>query len=274
MPEAPDLEVIREFLNGRIAGQRVVRAQVLRPVVVRSLAAEDFAADVVGRTFGAVIRTGKFLTFPLEPDRFLVIHPMLTGRLQYCPPATPVSRRTFFLLATSEMELRYLDERQMGMVYYVRPEQMEQVPRLEEEAPDALDGSLTYDEFVGRLKAFHGEIKGVLTRGQFLGGIGNAYADEILFAAGVSPFRRRRELTNDDLRRLYEAVPQVLTDAIAVLRERMPPDIHVVVRDFLKVHRKGGQPCPRCGHRISELTANRRITSYCRRCQPGMLLRN
>jgi len=65
-----------------------------------------------------------------------------------------------------------------------------------------------------------------------------------------------------------------MDEAINILRERMVPDIHVKVRDFLKVHRKGGGPCPRCGHTISEITANRRITSYCRNCQPGMLIKN
>ena len=274
MPEAAALEVVREFLNAHVAGQGVTRAQVLRPVVLRSLASEEFATDVVGRVFGEVQRRGKMLLLPLEPERMLVVQPMLTGVLQYCAPDVPVAKRTFFILGMDEMELRYLDERQMGIVYYVRPDQMGQVPRLEGQAPDALDGGLSYEEFVRRLGSFRGEIKGILTRGEFIGGIGNAYADEVLFAAGLSPFRRRKELTDDDLRGLYQAVPEVLNEAIGILRERMPPKIHVKIRDFLKVHRRGGQPCPRCGHTISEITAKQRITSYCRRCQPGMLLRN
>lgn len=274
MPEAPDLQVVKEFLNAHLPGRSVDRAQVLRPMMVRSLAAEDFAADVVGRRFGAVERRGKILTIPLEPDRRLAINPMLTGRLQYCAAGTKTTKRTFFLLGLGEMDLRYLDERQMGIVYYVRPDQLGQVPRLEEQGPDALDEPMTFEEFVRRLKPFRGEIKGILTRGEFVGGIGNAYADEILFAAGISPFKRRREMKEDDLRRLHQAIPRVLNDALTVLRERVPPDIHLEVRDFLQVHRRGGQPCPRCGHPISELTANKRITSYCRRCQPGSLLKN
>ena len=235
---------------------------------------EEFATDVVGRRFGAIKRQGKALTIPLEPDRITVIHPMLTGALQYCPPSTRITRRTFFILGTPEMDLRYLDDRQMGMVYYVRPDQLAQVPRMEEEVPDALSDQVSYEEFVERLKPFRGEMKGVLTRGQFLRGIGNAYVDEVLFAAGISPFTRRRDLTEDDLQRLHKATPRVLRDALAILRTRVPPDIHVKVRDFLQVHRKGGQPCPRCGHTISEITANQRITSYCRRCQPGSLFKN
>ena len=274
MPEAPDLQVIKEFLNARLPGQVVQRAQVLRPTVVRSLAAEELAVDVVGRRFGPVERHAKALVLPLEPCRRLIIHPMLAGRLQYCPPETKTTKRTFLVLGMNGMDLRYLDERQMGMVYYVHPEQLDQVPRQEGQAPDVLDQPLDFEEFAARLRAFRGEVKGILTRGDFVGGIGNAYADEVLFAAGLSPFKRRKELTQDDLRHLHLAIPQVLGEALEVLRKRVPPDIHVEVRDFLKVHRRGGHPCPCCGHPISEITANQRVTSYCRRCQPGSLFRN
>ena len=131
--------------------------------------------------------------------------------------------------------------------------------------------SLDFDEFKNRLKRFHGEIKGVLTRGQVISGIGNAYADEILFAAGVYPFRRRKDLTEDDLHRILACSRQVVMEAIDEVRDRMGDRIDHKVRDFLKVHNRGGQPCPTCGNKITELRANQRITSYCRRCQPGML---
>ena len=274
MPEIPDLEVIKVFLNERIVGKEVIRASEVRPAMVRSLAAGDFSSDVTGRHFGAVSRQGKMLTLSLEPDRLLVIHMMLTGALQYCTPDAAILKRTFFIMGMSDMDLRYLDERQMGMVYYVRPDQLSQVPRLEEQGPDAYDGGLPLDEFTARLKPFNGEIKGILTRGKFVSGIGNAYVDEVLFAAKISPFKRRKELSPEDIERLHVAIPEIMDEAINILRERMVPDIHVKVRDFLKVHRKGGEPCPRCGHTISEITANRRITSYCRNCQPGMLIKN
>ncbi|MBM3941080.1 MAG: Fpg/Nei family DNA glycosylase [SAR202 cluster bacterium] len=274
MPEIPDLEVIRRFLNERLLGKEITRAAELRPAMVRSLAGEDFAADVIGRRFGTLTRRGKMLTLPLEPGRLLVVHPMLTGAFQYCDPTAKVAKRAFFYLGGEGFDLRYIDEKQMGLVYYVRPEQLSLVPRYDDQGPDALDAGLTYEQLVARLKPYQGEIKGILTRGEFIAGIGNAYVDEILWEARVSPFKRRKALTEDDLRSIHAAIPKVLNEAIDVLRERMVPDIHVKVRDFLKVHRKGGEPCPRCGHPISELTPNQRITSYCRHCQPGSLLKN
>ena len=273
MPEAPDLEVIKEFLAERATGAEVTSAVVIKPSVLRSLAG-SLAPDIEGRVLEEVHRRGKFLLLRLSGDRLVVVNPMLTGAIQYCAPKVRVSKRTCITLSLSNgMELRYLDDRQMGSVYYVREEQLAQVPRLNEQGPDVLDG-FSFQEFVVRLGGFHGEIKGILTRGRVIAGIGNAYSDEVLFAAEIYPFRRRKALSAEELRRLYEKSREVVAEAILVLRERMGENIHVKVRDFLRVHNKGGSPCPRCGHNISQVTANRRITSYCRRCQPGMLIRS
>ena len=273
MPEAPDLEIIKDFLNQRLAGQRVAEARVLRPTVLRSLAG-DLKEDIAGRCFIQVVRRGKFLLLELPQDRWLVINPMLTGVLQYCQSGLRILKKTCLVLdLPGGMQLRYLDDRQMGKVYYVSGEQVSQIPRLEDQGPDVLD-SITFQEFQNRLKKFHGEIKGVLTRGAFISGIGNAYSDEILFAAGLSPFRKSKSLSKPELQELYEQCPRVVTSAIEVLRVRVGEDIHVKVRDFLQVHNKGGQECPKCGGAITQLTANQRITSYCRKCQPGMLIKN
>ena len=139
---------------------------------------------------------------------------------------------------------------------------------------NVLDEYPSLEDFSSGLRRFQGEIKGILTRGRFLAGIGNAYADEALFEAGVFPFKKRKILSEDDLSRLHDSIPRVLHSAINVLRERMNEDIHVKVRDFLQVHGKGGSPCPRCGGNITTIGANQRLTNYCRQCQPGMLLRN
>ena len=274
LPEIPDLEVIREFLNDRIVGQEIVRAEAPKAWIVRSLAAEDFVEDVVGRRFAPIIRKGKDLLFPLDPDRVLVANLMLTGRWQYTEPAEKRSKRLFFLLGMEEMDLRYLDDKAMGRINYIRPDQISGIKRFEEQGPDALDASVTFEDFAERLKPYTGEIKGVIARGKVVAGIGNAYVDEVLWEAGVSPFRKRRSLSEEELRSLFDAIPKVLNEATAVVRERMPPKIHVKVRDFLKVHRKGGEPCPRCGATISEIGPNQKITSWCRVCQPGGLVKN
>ena len=275
MPEAPDLEVIKDFLGQRIVGDTVEKAQVLKAIVLRSLVKGDFAEDAQGRTFQEVSRRGKFLAFGMSGDRMLVVNPMLTGAVQYCPASERKMVSTHLALSLSNgFDLRYFDPRRMGMVYYLETAQVDQVPRFTDRGPDVLDEKLSFRDFCASLKRFHGEIKGILNRGSFVAGIGNAYSDEILFAAGVFPFKRRRALSEEDLRKLYEATYSVPQEAVALLRERVGDDIHKKVRNFLRVHGKGGQPCPQCGGAITRITANQRVTDYCRRCQPGMLIRN
>jgi formamidopyrimidine-DNA glycosylase len=156
----------------------------------------------------------------------------------------------------------------MGKVYLVPEEGLGQVPQFAEMGPDALDGDLTEEVFEQRLRRHNGMIKSILTNHRFVAGIGNAYADEILWAAGLHPYRKRPTLSEDDVHRLYEAMRSVLDWAIAIVGERMKDGlVYEEVRDHLRVHRQGGQPCPVCGARISEITAGQRITSFCRNCQ-------
>ncbi len=273
MPEAPELEVVKCFLTERAVGASVESARVLRPSVLRSLVG-SFETDILGRAIEDVRRKGKFLTLLLSDDRLFVVNPMLTGGFQWSDPSDRVFKRTCFTLALSNgRELRYIDERQMGRVYYVSPDRMDQIPQYAEMGPDALDEPLSLEDFKGRLRPFRGEIKGIITRGRVISGIGNAYVDEILWKAEVYPFSKKRDLRDDDLQRILDASAKVMRDAVDQVREAMAGDIHRKRRDFLKVHNRGGEPCPRCGTTISQLTANQRITSYCRTCQPGLLLR-
>lgn len=280
MPEAPDLEVIKDYLNVYLKDTPVTSCKVLRPTVVRSLATAEVLDDLPGRTLLDAQRRGKFLTLRFSGGRSLVINPMLTGALQHCQSSVRVQKKTCLILNVGgDMDLRYLDDRQMGKIYYIdngencSEAQDDLIPQYTSLGPDVLSG-ITFDEFQSRLKKFNGEIKGVLTRGIFISGIGNAYSDEILFAAGISPFKKCRALTPNELRTLHTQCNQVLVEATEILKTRIGMDIHKKVRDFLQVHNKGGEPCPKCGGNITQLHANQRITSYCRNCQPGLLIRN
>ena len=273
MPEAPDLEIIKDYLNDAVTGRKVDAARVLKPTVVRSLHA-DFAEDVQGRRLESVERRGKFLLASFSGGASLVVNPMLTGAFQHCQSSDKLFKRGCFVITLSDgWDLRYLDQRQMGRVYYVDEQAMAHVPNLADQGPDVLD-DVTLEEFEELLRPFHGEMKGILTRGRVLSGIGNAYSDEILFEAGIYPFRKKRDLSEDERRRLLEAAPAVVRWAMEELRPRVGSNIHRKIRDFLRVHNKGGEPCPRCGTAITQIGSNQRITSYCRRCQPGLLLRN
>jgi len=128
-------------------------------------------------------------------------------------------------------------------------------------------------KLAGRLQYARPTERRLPKHGRAVDGIGNAYADEICFAARVHPYRKRTSLTDAEIVRLYEAMQSVLRQAIATLRERVGTDIHREVRDFLAVHGQGGEPCPACGDTIAEIRARGRVTNFCRACQPGGLVR-
>lgn len=271
MPEIPDLEGYRVYLNRRLPGENVSEARVTIPIVVRT-PKEEFAKALTGDTLGETQRIGKYLLFPFASGRVLVVHAMLTGRFQYCEPKQKLRAKTAFVLTLgSGMEVRYFDQRLMGKAYLSETVEglPSVVPRWSEMGPDAMSDELTEDVFVQRLRKYRGQIKNVLTKEQFIAGIGNAYSDEVLWEAGIHPYRPRTQLSEEEQRGLYRAMRAVMEWATPIVVERMEreglPEAHY--RDHLRVHRKGGEACPRCGSRVSEITAGQRITSFCRNCQ-------
>jgi len=178
--------------------------------------------------------------------------------------------RTHVVLTLSGgRQLRYVDQKRMGQLYLTRAPS--EVPDFAAMGPDALD--ISPEDFRSRIRKLRGEIKGVLTRGDFVAGIGNAYADEIMWNAGLYPFRKRTSLKPEEIERLYAAMRETLLDATAKVRAEMGEDIHRKPREFMAVHMQTGQPCPRCGTAVSLIGANQRITNFCRTCQPGSMFR-
>jgi formamidopyrimidine-DNA glycosylase len=269
MPEVPDLEAIRGFLNERIVGESLLKAEVFIPVVLR-IPRDDFIRLVTGDTLAEIQRLGKFLLFPFASGRVMVINPMLTGRFAYVDPATKRRARTcaIFNLSTG-LDLRYGDDRLMGRIYLVLAEEVNTIPQFAEMGPDVLSPELTADVFADRLRRYNGMIKSILVNHRFVAGIGNAYSDEILWEAGIHPYRKRTQITPEEVQKLYAATRSVFDWAIPIVAEKMSESlVYSEWRDHLRVHRRGGNPCPRCGSRISEITAGQRITSFCRTCQP------
>jgi formamidopyrimidine-DNA glycosylase len=276
MPELPELEVVRDALRRRLVGETITQVQIVPPggpIVVRDLSQSGFQDALTGATLAEVSRRGKFLILAFRSggaSLFLAFNPKLTGRLQLAETGEKRLPRTHVVLGFGGgRELRYVDQKQMGQLYLTRD--LQAVPDYAGLGPEPFDISL--EAFRLRLIPFRGEIKGVLTRGEFVAGIGNAYADEILWGARVHPYRKRTQLTADEVDRLYAAMRLTLTAAIDKVRAEMQENIHLKPRDFLAVHMKTGEPCPRCGTPISLVGANQRITNFCRSCQPGGLIK-
>jgi formamidopyrimidine-DNA glycosylase len=278
MPELPELEVVREVLMRHLVGQTITEVIVIPPggpIVVRDLTHQGFEASLTGAVIAGITRRGKFLIFsfqtsPSKSAQYLAINPKLTGRLQLSASADKRMPKTHVVFTFAHgRQLRYIDQKQMGQLYLSLT--LDSIPDFASLGPEPFDLSL--EQFRERLKPYHGEIKGVLTRGEFIAGIGNAYADEILWAARLHPYRKRTQLTREEVERLFHALQSTLSEAVKKVREEMGDNIHLKPRDFLAVHMKTGEPCPRCGSRISLVGANQRITNFCRTCQPGGLIK-
>jgi formamidopyrimidine-DNA glycosylase len=290
VPELPDLTIVAEAFDAALRGRSITAATAPGPLAVRGTPAELVA--LVGQRVTSIRRLGKFLVIELDRDR-MVVNPMLTGRFQLATAGTKLPSKTALILRfgqapmdrvrgaawtrgapwlpprEAEPEIRYRDPTQMGKVY-VLPQRVERlVPGLgpEEMGPEIDDPALTIDVWRERIRRHPGELKNLLRNQAFVAGLGNAYSDEVLHAARLLPFRKRSTLAAEEVDALYLGARATVENAIEVLRARVAPTFETQVRDFLAVHMKGGQACPRCGTRITEVKAGGFVTSYCRGCQ-------
>jgi formamidopyrimidine-DNA glycosylase len=290
VPELPDLDVLADAFHAAVAGREVIAVEAPQPLVVRGTPAEMDALR--GQRLLSVSQRGKFLTFVFERDR-VVINAMLTGRMGLAAPGTRAFSQAAFTFVfgprteagdttpppawtvgadwlpdpPKPIELRYRDTTKMGKVYLMPAGSSRPVAGWEEQGPDADDPELDLETWQARIRRYSGELKNLLRNQAFVAGIGNAYSDEILWASRLAPFRKRPSLAADEVDRMYAATREVLPWAIGELRQRVPPRFEVEQRDFLRVHAKGGEPCPRCGTRLTELSPGGFVVTFCRSCQ-------
>jgi formamidopyrimidine-DNA glycosylase len=292
VPELPDLAILADAFHAGLTGRPVLAVEAPGPLTVRGTPAELEA--FVGQRLERFYRRGKFLWLEFDHDR-IAINAMLTGRLQLAAsPTVKKPQKTIFLMRfgardggapadsaawtsgaawipapDATPELRFRDPTQMGKIYLLPRGVERQVPGAgpDEMGLDADDPELSLEAWRARIRRHPGELKNLLRNQKFVAGIGNAYSDEILHAARLQPFRKRGTLAPEEADELYAAVRTTLANAVTVLRDRVPPTFETEVRDFLAVHNRGGEACPRCGQRITQTEAGGFVTSYCRHCQ-------
>jgi formamidopyrimidine-DNA glycosylase len=292
VPELPDLAILADAFHAGLTGRSVLAAEATGPLTVRGTPGE--LNGYLGQRLVRFYRRGKFLWLEFDRDR-IAMNAMLTGRLQLAPSsAVKKPQKTTFVMrfgprdggppadaaawttaaawippAEASPELRYRDPTQMGKIYLLPHDVERPVPGAgpDEQGPDADDPELSLEVWRTRIRRHPGELKNLLRNQEFIAGVGNAYSDEILHAARLQPFRKRGTLAPEETDELYAATRAVLDNAVRVLRQRVPPTFETEVRDFLVVHNRGGEACPRCGHRITQTEAGGFVTSYCRNCQ-------
>jgi len=269
MPELPDIAVYIEALESRILGQRLAKIRIATPFLLRSIMPPVSAAE--GQTVRALRRVGKRIAIGLENDVWLVLHLMIAGRLHWKKAGIVLSGRqnlAAFDFPHGTLTLTEAGTQRRASLHMVAGES-----GLKSIDPGGVDiFSISLDEFAARLTAENHTIKRTLTDPRVFSGIGNAYSDEILHRARMSPVLLTQKMTREDMSRLLEATRDVLNEWVERLRKDAAGDFPEGVtafREGMAVHGRYGQPCPVCGAKVQRIRYASNETNYCARCQTG-----
>jgi formamidopyrimidine-DNA glycosylase len=264
VPELPDLLYVMGVLGPALVGRSVAAERLTSPVVLRSLVKGDLSL-LVGRPLDALLRRGHFVVFRFG-DLDLAVNPMLAGRFKLAEPGSRLEAAAAFILTFQPgPELRYLDDKQMGKAYLLPAGAWKGVPGMEGGGLDVLSPDFTLERFRERLRGRRDQVRAFVMDKRALDSLGNAYADEVLFAAGIHPKTWCRALSPDDAARLHAAIVSVMREATEEVARRHEP-IEVKVRDFLQIRRK--TICPRCGAKVRKAGVRGMDSYFCPRCQP------
>ncbi|MFO7300768.1 MAG: DNA-formamidopyrimidine glycosylase family protein [Actinomycetes bacterium] len=269
MPELPDITVYIEALEKRVLGQVVQGVRIASPSVLRTY---DPPYDApVGREVTGFRRLGKRIVFCFPDELFMVIHLMIAGRLRWERPGAPVPKKVGLAAVDFDAGTLILTEqgtKKRAGIWMVRGE--EQLHLLDPGGVEPLEAAP--EEFARALRSENRTLKRALTDPHIFSGIGNAYSDEILWEAGMSPVKRTSQLTDEEVARLHEAVVRSLNGWIERLREEVGdgwPTKVTAFREDMAVHGKFKQPCPRCGAPVQRIVYSENEANYCPGCQTG-----
>lgn len=262
MPELPEVETVARSL-APLVGRRIVAAEFRNLRILRGGDPDRMAASLKGRRIAGIRRYGKFILLTLEGGGYLLVHLGMTGRVLLGGAA---GKHTHAILTLDRGVLLYDDSRQFGSLQY-----FEEFPaRIARLGPEPLE--IAFEEFVRALKRRKTSIKALLLNQSFVRGVGNIYADEALFRAGIHPLAKARRLRRDRVRRLYDGMTAVLTEAIAAGGSSISDYVDAEGRRGFfqvshRVYQRTGEPCVSCGTAVCRAVVAQRSSHFCPKCQ-------
>ncbi len=262
MPELPDVEVFRRYLESNALDQEIKDVEVRGAErILKKTSPEGLKSRLVGRKFYFTRRHGKHLFAGLTSDGWVMMHFGMTGFLKYFKneEEAPGHIRVLYKF-TNGYKLAYDCQRKLGQLQLVN--NTDNFVKKKGLGPDAMSVELDFESFKESLKGSRAMIKSALMNQELIAGIGNIYSDEILFKTGIHPKLRAKDLSKEELRKVFSAIPVILDEAIEseVDLERMPSN-------FLITHRKEGGECPKCGGEIEKIKVSGRSSYVCPVCQ-------
>jgi len=269
MPELPDITAYLTALEPRVVGQRLERVRVASPFLLRT--ADPPLEAVEGKVVQELRRIGKRIAFGLEDDLWLVLHLMIAGRLHWKAAGAKLAGRNTlaaFDFAEGSLVLTEAGAKRRASLHVLRGQ--ESLRAVDPGGIDVFAADL--ERFRGALTVENRTLKRALTDPRFLSGIGNAYSDEILHAAQLSPIAQTQKLKPEEWERLFKATRETLTlwmDRLGAEATKKFPEKVTAFRPEMAVHGRYGQPCPRCGDKVLRIRYADNETNYCARCQTG-----
>jgi len=269
VPELPDVELYVSALRPRVVGQTVERVRVASPFFVRSF--DPPIATLAGRRVRSVTRMGKRLVWSFDDDVFVVVHLMIAGRMRWKEKGAPIPAKVglaAFDFADGTLLFTEAGSRKQASLHLVRGDAA--VAAMDPGGADVF--AMPVAEFAAALRRSNHTLKRSLTDPHLFSGIGNAYSDEILHAAQLSPIKLTQAMSDEEIARLFDATRAVLRDWTARLQQeeggRFPEKV-TAFRPGMAVHGRYGQPCPRCGAPVQRIVYARNESNYCAACQTG-----
>jgi formamidopyrimidine-DNA glycosylase len=269
VPELPDVELYVHALRPRIVGRRLERLRIASPFLLRSV--DPPVSAIEGKTVHDVRRLGKRLVWPLDEELFIIVHLMIAGRLHWKPAGARLPGKVglaAFDFATGTLTLTEAGARRRASMHVVRGEA--ELAKHDPGGIEVLPSSL--DQFTGAITVENHTLKRALTDPHLLSGIGNAYSDEILHAARLSPMQLTSRLDADEMARLHRACVTVLTawrDRLIEEAGETFPEKVTAFRSGMAVHGRYGKPCPVCGTPVQRIRYAANEANYCPTCQTG-----
>lgn len=272
MPELPEVETIRRSLSRHVLKLKIQDVIIRWPGAVCGYEGADFAETVSGRTIESMERRGKYLLITLDEGWSLIAHMRMTGRLNYYSESYQPEKHTHVVFKLSKGEIHFTDTRKFGRIQLVRTKDRLLHPSLSCLGPEPFDEEFTSEELGRRLMNRKVAIKAALLDQSVVAGLGNIYADESLFRAGISPERPAHSLTEDELKKLYQAICTVLQAGINAqgtsFRDyRDANGEKGAFQNELNVYGRGGERCTVCSHPLSKIRLAGRTTVFCPHCQ-------
>jgi formamidopyrimidine-DNA glycosylase len=269
MPELPDITVYLERLRPRIQGRELTKVDIASPFLLRTF--DPPLREIEGRRIDDLLRVGKRVVWAFDNGVYLVLHLMIAGRLHWKPPDAKLPGKiglAAFRFADGTLTLTEAGTKKRASLHLVRGR--EAVAALDPGGIEVLSADL--DAFAAALTRENHTLKRALTDPHLFSGIGNAYSDEILHAARLSPLALTYKLGPEETARLFEATKKVLVDWTERLRQDAGdgfPEKVTAFRDGMAVHGRFGQPCPVCSSAVQRIVYAENETNYCPRCQTG-----